>query len=49
MFVSHPTAAGKKVLEVNPQAGAMLTAMRASPQALIAEATPLFMWGKNDR
>ena len=42
VFVSHPSAAGKKVLEVNPQAGAMLTAMRASSQALIAEATPLF-------
>jgi methyl-accepting chemotaxis protein-2 (aspartate sensor receptor) len=34
VFVSHPSAAGKKVLEVNPQAEAMLTELRASPDTL---------------
>jgi methyl-accepting chemotaxis protein-2 (aspartate sensor receptor) len=42
VFVSHPSAAGKKVLEVNPGADAMLTALRESPQAFVREAAPLF-------
>ncbi|WP_382152787.1 methyl-accepting chemotaxis protein [Hydrogenophaga sp. ANAO-22] len=42
VFVSHPTAAGKKVLEVNPGAAAMLSEMRASPEVFVGGATPLF-------
>jgi methyl-accepting chemotaxis protein len=42
VFISHPTAAGKKVLEINPQADAMLTALRASDDVVVREATPLF-------
>jgi methyl-accepting chemotaxis protein-2 (aspartate sensor receptor) len=42
VFVSHPSAAGKKVLEVNPGADAMLTALRESPQAFVRDAAPLF-------
>jgi methyl-accepting chemotaxis protein len=42
VFVSHPTAAGKKVLDVNPAADAMLTSLRESPQAFVRKATPLF-------
>ncbi|MBL0918685.1 MAG: Cache 3/Cache 2 fusion domain-containing protein [Hydrogenophaga sp.] len=42
VFVSHPTAAGKKVLDINPQADAMLTALRASDDVFVREATPLF-------
>ncbi|MGE0097493.1 MAG: Cache 3/Cache 2 fusion domain-containing protein [Hydrogenophaga sp.] len=42
VFVSHPTAAGKKVLDVNPGADAMLTRLRESPQAFVRDATPLF-------
>ncbi|MDP3834843.1 MAG: Cache 3/Cache 2 fusion domain-containing protein, partial [Hydrogenophaga sp.] len=42
VFVSHPTAAGKKVLEVNPGADAMLSELRATPEVFVREATPLF-------
>ncbi len=42
VFVSHPSAAGKKVLEVNPQADAMLTEMRASDDVFVRDAAPLF-------
>jgi len=42
VFVSHPTAAGKKVLSVSPDAAAMLDAMRASPEAFVPVAVPLF-------
>ncbi|MBX3608820.1 MAG: Cache 3/Cache 2 fusion domain-containing protein, partial [Hydrogenophaga sp.] len=42
IFVSHPTAAGKKVLEVNPQAGPMLAAMRASEDAFVPSSVPLY-------
>ena len=41
VFVSHPTAAGKKVLEVNPGADAMLSELRASPSAFVRNAVPL--------
>ncbi|MGE0349031.1 Cache 3/Cache 2 fusion domain-containing protein [Hydrogenophaga sp.] len=41
VFVSHPTAAGKKVLEVNPGADAMLSELRASPGAFVRHAVPL--------
>ena len=42
VFVSHPTAAGKKVLEVNPQAEAMLTALRdGEASGYVREAAPL--------
>ncbi|MDZ4400528.1 Cache 3/Cache 2 fusion domain-containing protein, partial [Hydrogenophaga sp.] len=41
-FISHPTAAGKKVLEVNPQAEAMLSQLRASPQSFVREGAGLF-------
>jgi methyl-accepting chemotaxis protein len=42
IFVSHPTAAGKKVLDVNPAADAMLTSLRETPQAFVRNAAPLF-------
>ncbi|MFP8835325.1 Cache 3/Cache 2 fusion domain-containing protein, partial [Hydrogenophaga sp. XSHU_21] len=42
VFVSHPTATGKKVLEVNPGADAMLTALRASDEVSVREAAPLY-------
>ncbi|TNF59132.1 MAG: methyl-accepting chemotaxis protein, partial [Burkholderiales bacterium] len=41
VFVVHPTAAGKKVLEVQPGADAMLTRLRAEPQAMLMDPTPL--------
>ena len=42
VFVSHPTAAGKKVLEVNPGAAAFLDQLRAGEEAFVMEAAPLF-------
>ena len=42
VFVMHPTASGKKVLEVFPEADALLTALRATPQAFVADMGPLF-------
>ncbi|MCW5654779.1 methyl-accepting chemotaxis protein [Hydrogenophaga sp.] len=42
VFVSHPTAAGKKVLEVNPDADAMLTHLREAPEGFVRHAAPLF-------
>jgi methyl-accepting chemotaxis protein len=42
VFVSHPTAGGKKVLEVQPGADAMLTELRASPDVFVRNAIPLF-------
>jgi methyl-accepting chemotaxis protein len=41
VFVIHPTAGGKKVLEVQPDAGEMLTEMRASPEVWVRDAKPL--------
>ncbi|MEZ5665722.1 MAG: Cache 3/Cache 2 fusion domain-containing protein, partial [Burkholderiaceae bacterium] len=41
VFVVHPTAAGKKVLEVQPQAEAMLTRLREETNAFYKDATPL--------
>ena len=41
VFVIHPTAAGKKVLEVQPDAGEMLTEMRAGPEVWVRHAKPL--------
>jgi len=41
VFVLHPTAAGKKVLEVYPEADAMLTRLRAEPDAFVMDPTPL--------
>ena len=42
VFVSHPTAAGKKVLEVNPGAAAFLEQLRAGEEAFVMEAAPLY-------
>jgi methyl-accepting chemotaxis protein-2 (aspartate sensor receptor) len=42
VFISHPTAAGKKVLEVNPQADAFLTEMRNSSDGFVPNAAGLF-------
>ncbi len=42
VFVSPAAIAGKKVLEVNPQADAMLTALRAGDDVFVREAAPLF-------
>jgi len=39
VFVAHPTAAGKKVLDVEPKAAALLTAL-ADPAAADRQATP---------
>ena len=41
VFVVHPTAAGKKVLEAYPAAGPLLASLRATPDAFVADATPL--------
>ena len=41
VFVVHPSAAGKKVLEVYPEADAMLTRLRAEPNAFVMDPTPL--------
>ena len=42
VFASHPTASGKKVLEINPGAAAMLDAMRGSSDVTVTDAVPLF-------
>jgi methyl-accepting chemotaxis protein-2 (aspartate sensor receptor) len=42
VFVSPPAVAGKKVLDVNAQADAMLTALRAGDDVFVREAAPLF-------
>jgi methyl-accepting chemotaxis protein len=42
VFVSHPTAAGKKVLEVQSGAEAMLTELRAGSDVFVRDAIPLF-------
>ncbi|WP_287067381.1 methyl-accepting chemotaxis protein [Ramlibacter sp.] len=42
VFVSHPSAAGKKVLEVEPGADAFLTRLRAADEVVALDATPLF-------
>jgi methyl-accepting chemotaxis protein len=41
VFVVHPTAAGKKVLEVYPSAGPLLASLRATPDAFVEDTTPL--------
>ena len=41
VFVVHHSASGKKVLEVNPQADAMLTALRAENDSFMRDAVPL--------
>ncbi|HMP10321.1 Cache 3/Cache 2 fusion domain-containing protein, partial [Hydrogenophaga sp.] len=41
VFVVHPTAAGQKVLEVQPEADALLTRLRGEPSAFIMDATAL--------
>ena len=35
VFVAHPTEAGKKVLEAYPKAGALLAALRGSPEVFV--------------
>ncbi|MGC4367334.1 methyl-accepting chemotaxis protein [Hydrogenophaga sp. R2] len=42
VFVSHPTAAGKKVLEVNPGAAPFLDQLRAGEEVFVLDAAPLF-------
>ena len=42
VFVSHPTATGKKVLEAFPDADALLTQLRAQPAGAISEKVGLF-------
>ena len=42
VFVAHPTAAGKKVLEVFPEADALLTQLRALPSGAVQEETGLY-------
>ncbi|MBA4267015.1 MAG: methyl-accepting chemotaxis protein, partial [Comamonadaceae bacterium] len=42
LFISHPTAAGKKVLEVNPQADAFLTEMRNASDGFVRHSPGLF-------
>jgi methyl-accepting chemotaxis protein len=41
VFVIHPTAAGKKVLEVQPDAGQMLTEMRGGPDVWVRHSVAL--------
>ena len=41
VFVVHPTAAGKKVLEAYPSAGPLLASLRATPEAFVADSTSL--------
>ena len=48
VFVSHPTAAGKKVMEVFPQADSLLTQLRSAPAGALATPTPLFAAGITD-
>jgi methyl-accepting chemotaxis protein len=42
VFVSHPTATGKKVLEAFPEVDALLTQLRAQPTGAISEDVGLF-------
>ena len=42
VFVSHPTATGKKVLEAFPGADALLTQLRAQPAGSVSEQASLF-------
>jgi methyl-accepting chemotaxis protein-2 (aspartate sensor receptor) len=42
VFVYHPTAAGKKVLEAFPEADALLTQLRARPAGAVTEKIGLF-------
>ena len=41
VFITHPTARGKKVLEVMPGAANMLGALRASSDVMVRDAVPL--------
>ncbi len=42
VFVSHPTAAGKKVLEVNPGAAKFLDQLRAGEEVFVMDAAALY-------
>ncbi|MBL0945868.1 MAG: Cache 3/Cache 2 fusion domain-containing protein [Hydrogenophaga sp.] len=48
VFISHPRAAGKKVLEVYPQAGPTLDALRGDDSMSVHDAVPLFNDGMSD-
>ncbi len=45
VFVSHPTAAGKKVLEAFPQAEALLKGLKDAPNGFVRGGTPLLHAG----
>ncbi|MDM7951564.1 methyl-accepting chemotaxis protein, partial [Hydrogenophaga sp.] len=48
VFVSHPTASGKKVLEAFPQAEPLLDQLRTLPSGAVNELSPLYTPGMGD-
>jgi methyl-accepting chemotaxis protein-2 (aspartate sensor receptor) len=48
-FVVHPSGAGKKVLELYPQAGAFVTALIAQPESYVDPAWPLLTGASGTR
>ncbi|WP_296812108.1 methyl-accepting chemotaxis protein, partial [Thiocapsa sp.] len=48
VFVTHPTAAGKKVLEVFPDAGPLLDQLRTAPENFVDGGPSLFQAGLSD-